>query len=330
VRFAVVEHNDEHMLSVACFRYQSINIDASDSDAKKPGPANDHKDRAPSLTPPPRLYSEEQLRRRRPTSPLSRQPTRSASRQLPAVISIDSDDEAPATRRPVPPATPPRTSGTPEDDAIATSGNAFALIEARQRARQRAATSTEPVISILIMSPLPDTKPLIVKRRLDQNLKDVRLYWCREQGYSDTETNEVFLVWKKQNKLLDYVSCKGIGVTASQIEGTDYNVMFEAMNEEIFKSRLAENDFTEEKVEEEGEPEEVLRLTLKSKGKDECKLRVGPSDTISRLSDAYRKKFNLDPSVKVRLDFEGDTLEPEDQIKDTDLEDMCLIDVYVQ
>jgi len=180
------------------------------------------------------------------------------------------------------------------------------------------------------MSPLPDTKPLIVKRRLDQNLKDVRLYWCREQGYSDTETNEVFLVWKKQNKLLDYVSCKGIGVTASQIEGTDYNVMFEAMNEEIFKSRLAENDFTEEKVEEEGEPEEVLRLTLKSKGKDECKLRVGPSDTISRLSDAYRKKFNLDPSVKVRLDFEGDTLEPEDQIKDTDLEDMCLIDVYVQ
>jgi hypothetical protein len=264
------------------FRYQSINIDASESNAKKPSSTNDHKDRAPSLTPPPRLYSEEQLRRRRSTSPLSRQPTRSASQQLPAVISIDSDDEAPVTWRPVLPTTPPRTSGTPEDDVIVTSGSAppredaFTLIEARQRARQRAAISTEPVISILIMSPLPDTKPLIVKRRLDQNLKDVRLYWCREQGYSDAEISEVFLVWKKQNKLLDYVSCKGIGITASQIEGTDYNVMFEAMNEEIFRRRLAEDDFTEEKVEEEGEPEEVLRLTLKSKDKVECKLRVGP------------------------------------------------------
>jgi len=47
------------------------------------------------------------------------------------------------------------------------------------------------------------------------------------------------------------------------------------------------------------------------------------------LIDEYRKDRNIDPGEKVRLMFEGDYLDPENRVGDTDLEDDCLVDVII-
>ena len=47
------------------------------------------------------------------------------------------------------------------------------------------------------------------------------------------------------------------------------------------------------------------------------------------MIQAYRKARDVDENKKVRLDFEGDILEPEDTIADTDLEDDVMVEVHI-
>lgn len=63
----------------------------------------------------------------------------------------------------------------------------------------------DPVIQILVTSQLPGTVPLVVKRKLTQRFKDVRMAWCDVQSVSDvspsrrmteSEKSSIFLTWR--------------------------------------------------------------------------------------------------------------------------------------
>lgn len=51
---------------------------------------------------------------------------------------------------------------------------------------------------------------------------------------------------------------------------------------------------------------------------------------MEKLISAFRKANSIEDDKHVRLDFEGDTLDPNDTIADTDLEDMLPVDVYIR
>jgi len=80
-----------------------------------------------------------------------------------------------------------------------------------------------PVLSLLIHSPLPDTTPLMVKRRLNQRLKEVRVAWIKkQQGVgalpADLDMTTIFLTWRDK-RLFDFTTCKSLGVTLDELTG---------------------------------------------------------------------------------------------------------------
>lgn len=97
----------------------------------------------------------------------------------------------------------------------------------------------------------------------------------------------MFLTWKG-NKVFDHNSCQGIGIGVDELgnladqEGTrDNQVHLEAMTAEMLAEREREREMryeTEvlEEVEEVVEEVQSMRLTLKSKGYEDFKLKVRP------------------------------------------------------
>jgi hypothetical protein len=80
-----------------------------------------------------------------------------------------------------------------------------------------------PILSLLIHSSLPDTSPLLVKRRLNQRLKEVRTAWLTKQqteGHLPASFDHatVFLTWRGK-RLFDFTTCKSLGVGVDEITG---------------------------------------------------------------------------------------------------------------
>lgn len=154
---------------------------------------------------------------------------------------------------------------------------------------------SDPVIQILITSPIPDTDPLIVSRRISQRLKDVRLAWCARQPFASDFIPTVFLTWRG-NRLFDVTTCKSLGIAVDpdgdillkgrkDIMGEeDRKIHMEATTEEILaehqrnkSSAIAENvedSEVEEVVAVVKEKEAQVRIILKAKGFEDFKLIV--------------------------------------------------------
>ena len=156
---------------------------------------------------------------------------------------------------------------------------------------------SDPVIQILITSPILNTEPLIVSRRISQRLKDVRLAWCARQSFTPEFTPMVFLTWRG-NRLFDVTTCKSLGIAVGpdgnillkgrrDIMGEeDRQIHMEALTEEIFaerqrsKSSVLAKNVKESEVEEVAaevqEKETQVRIILKARGFDDFKLIVKP------------------------------------------------------
>lgn len=83
-----------------------------------------------------------------------------------------------------------------------------------------------PVLSLLIHSPIPNTTPLLVKRRLNQRLKEVRLAWINKQingplpphPYFPVELEKIFLTWRNK-RCYDFTSCASLGLIVDELTG---------------------------------------------------------------------------------------------------------------
>lgn len=249
-----------------------------------------------SLTPPPVLYAENIYSESIPHRTVSGSHTR-VSRTTTNTRNLS----------------PPQSTSVPsgdEDDLVLTSiaitdakfpidedAEMLAAIEARARARVAAAAAAnshpnllspppppDPVISILVSSDIENTRPLVVRRRINQSLKVVRSTWCTRQGFTDDQAADIFLTWKG-NKVFDHNTCRGIGIGVDEMgnleeEDADGNVHFEAMTAEMWGEREREKErrYTTEVPETVPEVVEAavpsMRLILKSKGYEDFKLKV--------------------------------------------------------
>ena len=147
----------------------------------------------------------------------------------------------------------------------------------------------DPVVQYFITSKIPNTKPLITSRRFSQRLKEARLHWCYEHGFSEEFQRKIVLTFKK-NRVWDSTSCKGLGFEVSNgrvirlrdSEGPGLErIHLEAMTEEDFTQIERDKHRRIETEEDSVRPElaqevkeEGLRLVLRAKGLAELKLRV--------------------------------------------------------
>lgn len=208
----------------------------------------------------------------------------------------------------------------------------------------------DPEIYILITSAIENTKPLIIKRKLSQRLKDVRITWCQHQQFTPDMTSTVFLTWRGK-RLFDVTSCKSLGiavdaegnVTTKGLEDVfgeeEKKIHMEAMTEKLLEQYKKTKKRRTEEAEVEHQPapaphkpqETQLRIILKAKGFDDFKLKLKPSTPVSRIVTAFRQAYEARTEGKdVYLVFDGDRLEPEIHVGETELSDMDHIDVYVK
>lgn len=166
----------------------------------------------------------------------------------------------------------------------------------------QASQPPDPVVQILIDSPIPDTNPLIVHRKLSQRLQEIRRAWCQKQGFSDARTKEVFFIHRLR-KVFDATTCRSLGLSvdvfgnivmkgAEEKHGAD-KVHLQAVTEKEFEAlkaarelearrRRGELSWEEEEemqagiVEEATQAETKIRLILKAKGRKDFKLIVKP------------------------------------------------------
>ena len=160
----------------------------------------------------------------------------------------------------------------------------------------------DPDVSILITSPLPNTKPLIVIRRVSQRLRDVRVTWCQRQNFAPETTAEIFLVWRGR-RLFDVTTCRSLGIGVDQdgniltngkrdiLSAENDKIHMEAMTQEILNDykkakrrglvdKPSEED-AEEPVKEQQQAEPQIKIILKAKGYDDFKLIVKPVQNSS-------------------------------------------------
>ncbi|KAI5808453.1 ubiquitin-2 like Rad60 SUMO-like-domain-containing protein [Pyronema omphalodes] len=352
------------------FTIVDLDSDKDDDDITKP--LRRTKTHQPSLSPLLKLENRRSSRTRTDGSPTPvRQGKDKESKSHILSLDSDSDDEvviidsstkkavsastftAAATASTTTPSNIPTPTQAPPKAATPYIPNA----EQRRLARLQQQVSSAPIVNILITSPIDKTRPLIIKRKLDQTLKEVKEHWCKVQGFTQEQIESIFLVWKRSMRVSDYVSCKSLNIAVDgdgkgegdggdnnegngeEKEGwTGGNIHFEAMTTEIF-NRIEAGEELEDEEEDEEETElkkqkeedgERISLVLKTKGnKDEFKIKVRPNTTISDLIQAYRTAQKIPDDKKVVLYFEGDQLELDDTVTDADLEDMCMVDVHI-
>lgn len=190
-----------------------------------------------------------------------------------------------------------------EDDLVSVIKKPSSSVEPENHLRrslsaQRPTTPSamsDPEIYILITSAIENTKPLIIKRKLSQRLKDVRITWCQHQQFTPDMASTIFLTWRGK-RLFDVTSCKSLGI-AVDAEGNvttkgledmfgeeEKKIHMEAMTEGLLeqyrktrKRRTEEPGLEDEPVPAPHKPQEAqVRVILKAKGFDDFKLIVKP------------------------------------------------------
>ncbi|KAI9674277.1 MAG: hypothetical protein M1829_003824 [Trizodia sp. TS-e1964] len=209
----------------------------------------------------------------------------------------------------------------------------------------------DPVIQILITSFIANTKPLIVNRKISQRLKDVRITWCERQGFNEETTASVFLTWRGK-RVFDVTSCKSLGMSAnsqgkvlmlgqedeSLMEGV-CQVHMEATTEEILEQsrKLKEKELNMDSTDNNPDEDSIvqpavdlIKVILKSRGFADHKLIVKANTTFSRITEAFRKTRNPGADKEVWLMFDGERLDPDQTVGESEIGDMDYIDVHVR
>ncbi|KAF2156766.1 hypothetical protein K461DRAFT_263769 [Myriangium duriaei CBS 260.36] len=311
--------------------------------------------------------SPAQTRPRKPRRPA--QPICAPSR----IISVDSDSDAaiPVSTKDASPPPPDSDEEFPELAAIARERRRKRNAEAKEAQRVAGTIGgsiippicgTEPVIKVLVSSPIANTKALLVHCKLSQRLLEVRQSWCKRQNFTEEETQTVFLTFKLR-RVYDGTTCKSLGIKVDsngnvigdrpedvfRTESEDSvgeRVHLVAVTEESFvelkrrrdeeKAAKAKHSFSldqegdETRAPQQEQDNHKIRVLIKAKGYKDYKLIVRPNTTCERIIGAFRRENKITPDRHLVLTFDGEAVEPEIQVKDTEIEDMDNLEVHVR
>lgn len=241
---------------------------------------------AESSTTPPRTIAAKAITRERPRES--------------QIIALSDDEDAP-TSPIVDPDDP-----FPELTALAHQRSKQRALETK--AQQSVVTSIEPpesefdpVIKMLVTSPLLNTKPLLVHRKLSQRLMEIRQVWCQRQGFDEEQAKQIFLTYKMM-KLYDATTCRSLGIKVDSqgnvINDRPRDVFGANGDDDDNQGRVHVVAVTAEAL-------EVLRREREDKKKIEAQAAQDKIDSQAVTSGQDIKSKGDPPEVKVRLLLKG-------------------------
>lgn len=223
-----------------------------------------------------------------------------------------------------------------------------------------AAAPGGPVIKIMVTSEIPGTKPLIFMRRYTHHLGAVRDGWVnhKENGsiIPDVIKSQIFLTWKG-NRIYNATSCASLGVDLDedgQLSGSRFadledglhrgGLHLEAWSEDLYAEyqdhkerkrarflQLGAEEAPAERNEGTKEKEEVLiKVTLKTRDYEPLKFKVYPHSTVKDMISTFRSQRQVPPGREISIHFDGDKLDENMVVKDTEIEDMDNLEVHIK
>ena len=214
----------------------------------------------------------------------------------------------------------------------------------------RPAVQKDLAVEILVTSVIEGTKPLRVRRKLSQGLKEVRLIWCDKQLISghpipDSIKESIFLTWKGL-RLWDLATCKSLGLKIdgsghimSNGEGFDSQrrIHFEAWTQDLFDANQRQLKAKQDRGDSEDEPEVIeqaveqkMKLVMKARGMEPLKIFAKPTTTFERLAGAFRNSRDIPEGKDIILLFDGEKLDPNSTVEHVELDDMDNIEVHLR
>lgn len=218
----------------------------------------------------------------------------------------------------------------------------------------------DPPVSIMVTSDIEGVKPLVVRILLSKRIKDVRVAWCGYNQLPEDQSAAVFMTWRglKQwdittlKRMMDSVvdisvnedgtfSCVGRGDGITE----DYSkIHLVATTQELFdEAKRSEEKKLQEPTEEEVDANvleslddipktnDLIPILLKENGDyGELKIKVKPHTTFERLVAAFVRAKGVPPEKNVFLMYEGEKLNPDDEMKDSEIEERDVVEVYVR
>ncbi|KAG9244578.1 hypothetical protein BJ878DRAFT_542142 [Calycina marina] len=182
----------------------------------------------------------------------------------------------------------------------------------------------ETPVKILITCGFVDTAaPLILLRKMWQPLKVVREVWCdraiKSGAIPEAMKNSLILTWKYK-QLYDVSTCSSL-ITRGSSDALDEEgrLHLEIWSYDTLQAHL------EKQAEPTPEPEEaapVIKYKMVLKGardKESLKLRCEPSSLVQKLVDYYRMMKGLSDDAQITMYFDGEELEPDMKLEDTEL-----------
>ncbi|KAJ6092896.1 hypothetical protein N7486_008185 [Penicillium sp. IBT 16267x] len=208
----------------------------------------------------------------------------------------------------------------------------------------------DPVVQILITSEIPNTKPLLVHRKMSQGLREVRLEWCKRQGLTTGAKSPVYLTWRDR-RLFDVTTCRTLGIkpgnnTRAPLEMDD-DFLTGAKELRIHIKAVTDDPLLLNRpgsAAEMGQPSpaplspshqaneenEPMKLTLRSPGLSDLKIKARPKTRVSKLITVFRGNQNISADQDICLVFDGDILDPSTCLVDHDIADLDLVDVQIK
>lgn len=169
----------------------------------------------------------------------------------------------------------------------------------------------DPAIKLFISSPIPDTRPIVIVRRMSQRLQEVRTGWCKKMEFKEDFINKVFLI-HRMRRYYDMTTVRSLGLNveadgqvtlkgAEGKEGVD-QLHLEAVTQELFDEMKAEQEkealkrsgqwdpSAEAGAEEEATAatkkqgdDTLIKVVLRARNKADFKLKVKPVSSTSQL-----------------------------------------------
>lgn len=205
---------------------------------------------------------------------------------------------------------------------------------------------SDPTVQILITSLIPSTKPLLVHRKMSQSLREVRVEWCKRQGFTSELQSSVYLTWKGR-RLFDVTTCRSLGIRVESkfaLSDEDYDSDTGPRELRIHMEAVTENPVLlnrpgsspSGRSQEPPTPlspgqdqDEPMKLILRSPGLDDFRIKARPRTLVSKLISAFRDKHGI-PNQDISLLFDGDRLDPGACLRDYDIADLDLVDVQIR
>ena len=214
-------------------------------------------------------------------------------------------------------------------------------------------TESDPEVALFINSIIANTKPLVVTRRISQNLQQVREAWCHKQSFESAFSARVFFTWRGVrlfNSTTPRSLIQRLKVEAGESPNTGADPSFgkitlEAMTQEIFDERqnasqrkaaleaIKEDQYEETPVPDEAPVEaapkkEGIVLRLVCKDLELFPLRVRPNTSVAKIMKAFSQQRMTDKTKECHLFWDGDRLNPAQSAEEVGFENNDEVEVH--